>query len=110
MALFIAALAFAPDSVNPHYVTPPVAVFRVEPVYPQEARDAGIKGEVWLSIMVDEKGMPTEIAVTRSLGQLLDKEAIAALSKWRFKPGMKYGEPVAVKVTVTIGFHSLLKN
>jgi protein TonB len=110
MALFVAALAFAPDSVNPHYVTPPVPTYKPEPTYPQAARDAGIRGEVWLSILVDEKGIPTEITVTRSLEPSLDKEAIATLGKWRFKPAMKYGEPVAAKVTVGISFHPLLKN
>lgn len=110
MALFVAALAFAPDSVNPHYITPPMAVYKPAPTYSQAARDAGIQGEVWLSALIDEKGIATEITVTRSLEPSLDKEAVATLAKWRFKPAMKYGEPVAAKVTVAISFHPLLRN
>lgn len=109
VALVVAALAFAPDSVNPHYVTPPVPTYKPEPTYPQAAREARIQGEVRLSAMIDEKGIASEITVTRSLEPSLDKEAIATLGKWRFKPAMKYGEPVAYKVTVAISFN-LLKN
>lgn len=106
-ALVLSVLAFAPDSPISNGVIAPVATYKPEPNYPQEAKDAGIQGEVWLSTVIDEKGIPTEISVTRALEPSLDKEAIATLVNWRFKPGMKYGQAVAVKVTVAISFHFL---
>lgn len=62
---------------------------------------------MWLSATIDEKGIASEVTVTRSLEPSLDKEAIATLGKWRFKPAMKYGEPVAHKVTIRISFNLL---
>jgi periplasmic protein TonB len=88
-------------------VSRPIATFKPEPEYSQAARDAGLEGEVWLSAVIDEKGIPTEIKVTRSLGLGLDEKAIEAARKWRFKPAMKSGEPVASEVTIALSFRLL---
>ena len=47
---------------------------------------AGIKGDVRLRCTIDEKGVPTTITVVRPLFPSLDKSAIEAVAKWRFKP------------------------
>jgi TonB family protein len=88
-------------------VTSPVPTFKPEPEYSEEARKAKYQGEVWLSVVVDEKGVPQQIKVTRKLGLGLDEKAIEAVAKWRFKPGMKDGKPVAVQATVAVSFHLL---
>jgi protein TonB len=43
----------------------------------------------------------------RSLGMGLDQKAIEAVRQWRFKPGMKNGMPVSVKVEVEVNFRLL---
>ena len=88
-------------------VTAPVVVNKVEPVYSEEAREAKLQGEVWISGVVDENGIPTQLVVTRSLGLGLDEAALEAVHQWRFKPGMTYGEPVSTKVTLSVSFHLL---
>jgi TonB family protein len=88
-------------------VTAPVATYKPEPEYSEEARKAKYQGEVWLSVIVDEKGIPQNIKVTRKLGLGLDEKAVEAVSKWRFKPGMKDGKPVAVQATIAVSFHLL---
>ena len=88
-------------------VSAPVATFKPEPEYSEEARKAKYQGEVWLSVVVDEKGVPQDIKVTRKLGLGLDEKAIEAVRKWRFKPGMKDGKPVAVQATIAVSFHLL---
>ena len=88
-------------------VTAPVATYKVEPEYSEEARAAKYQGEVSLSIVVDEEGVPQNIKVTRGLGLGLDEKAIEAVAKWRFKPGTKDGRPVAVMGTVAMSFHLL---
>lgn len=88
-------------------VSAPVATYKPEPEYSEEARKAKYQGEVWLSVVVDEKGVPQNIRVTRKLGLGLDEKAIEAVSKWRFKPGMKDGKPVAVQATIAVSFHLL---
>ena len=88
-------------------VSAPAVVFKVEPEYSEEARKAKWQGTVLLSIVVDEKGNPRDIKVLRSLGLGLDQKAIEAVEKWRFKPGMKDGRPVAVSANVEVNFRLL---
>lgn len=88
-------------------VSRPEVVSKVEPEYSEEARKAKYQGEVWLSVVVDEKGVPQDVKVTRKLGLGLDEKAIEAVMKWRFRPGMKDGKPVAVRATIAVSFHLL---
>ena len=88
-------------------VSLPVPINKPEPEYSEEARKAKYQGSVTLQIVVDEKGVPTEIRVVKKLGLGLDEKAIEAVSKWRFKPGMKDGKPVAVLATIEVSFRLL---
>lgn len=88
-------------------VSSPIPVYKVEPEYSEEARKAKFQGTVVLSIIIDEKGTPTNFKVVRPLGLGLDEKAIEAVSKWRFRPGVKEGKPVAVIATVEVNFRLL---
>lgn len=88
-------------------VSEPVLLVKVEPEYSEEARKAKYSGTVLLSIIVDKNGMPRDIKVIRPLGLGLDEKAIEAVSKWRFKPAMKDGHPVAVQANVEVNFRLL---
>ncbi len=86
-------------------VSAPVAIVKPEPAYPAEAKDAQIEGDVWLGVVIDASGIPTQVAVTKSLEPSLDAAAIKAVEAWRFKPGMKDGQPVTVRATIAVSFH-----
>jgi protein TonB len=88
-------------------VSTPVPIYRVEPEYSEEARKAKFQGTVVLSIIIDERGIPTNFKVVRPLGLGLDEKAIEAVQKWRFKPGYRDGKPVAVLATVEVNFRLL---
>jgi protein TonB len=88
-------------------VSAPTVLLKIEPEYSEEARKAKWQGTVVLSLIVDEKGMPEELKVVRALGLGLDQKAIEAVTKWRFKPGMKDGKPVAVQATIEVNFRLL---
>ena len=47
-----------------------------------------------------------DIRIVRSLDMVfgLDQQAIASVREWRFRPGMRLGEPVPVQVTLEIAF------
>lgn len=88
-------------------VSAPVPLYKVEPEYSEEARKAKFQGTVVLSIVVDASGNPGNFKVIRPLGLGLDEKAIEAVSKWRFRPAMKDGKPVAVMATVEVNFRLL---
>jgi periplasmic protein TonB len=88
-------------------VSAPVLVSKVEPEYSEEARKAKYSGEVLLSIVVDANGNPRDIHIVRPLGLGLDEKAIEAVMKWRFRPGIKGGRPVATQAQVIVNFRLL---
>ena len=88
-------------------VSAPVLVSKVEPEYSEEARKAKYSGTVLLSIVVDANGLPRDIHVVRPLGLGLDEKAVEAVSRWRFRPGMKGGHPVATQAQVEVSFRLL---
>ena len=88
-------------------VSAPSLIYKVEPEYSEEARKAKHQGTVVLYVVVDEKGLPRDLRVVRAIGLGLDEKAIEAVQKWRFKPGLKDGRPVAVAATVEVNFRLL---
>lgn len=88
-------------------VSAPVVLSKTEPVYSEQARSAKLQGSVQLNLVVDENGLPQQITVARPLGMGLDEKAIEAVRRWRFRPGMKDGHPVAVEATIAVNFRLL---
>lgn len=88
-------------------VSAPVPIYKPEPQYPQEGKDAHAEGPVGLSLVVDQNGVPVQVTVTQPLQPSLDAAAVAAIEKWRFTPGMKDGKPVPVGATIVVQFKLL---
>ena len=86
-------------------VTAPVPVYRVDPVYSEEARKARYEGTVVLEALVRKDGKVDVVHLLRGLGFGLDQSAIEALRRWRFRPGTKNGMPVDVTVNVEVTFN-----
>jgi protein TonB len=85
-------------------ITPPVVIKDGAPRYTADAMDAKVQGVVELECVVGTNGEPRDIRVVRALDPGLDKEAIAAVERWRFKPGTKDGQAVPVQVTIEMAF------
>lgn len=85
-------------------VSAPILIYKLEPEFSPEARQAKHQGTVVLSLVVGADGRTRAIHVARSLGMGLDEKAIEAVRQWRFEPGMKDGKPVAVAVSVEVNF------
>jgi TonB family protein len=85
-------------------VSAPMVIYKKDPDYSEEARKAKFQGTVLLSAEIDPTGTATNIKVVRSLGLGLDEKAIQAVQQWKFKPGMKDGEPVTVAATIEVNF------
>jgi len=88
-------------------VSAPQVLYKVDPEYSEEARKAKYSGTVVLQLVVDASGKAQQIKVVRSLGLGLDEKAIEAVTKWKFRPGVKNGQPVAVMATIEVNFRLL---
>lgn len=81
----------------------PRLVRRVEPSYPEIARQARVEGTVILEATTDVFGRVAQVRVLRSI-PLLDAAADAAVRQWVYEPLVVNGRPRAVTFTVTIRF------
>ena len=83
----------------------PELVFEASPEYPPEAKAKGIQGKVIISLRVETDGTVSKPKVAKSSGSdLLDQAALAAADKFRFKPALRDGKPVAVWVSFAVNF------
>jgi protein TonB len=87
----------------PDQVKAPTITVKVNPVYPQAARDAKIEGIVILEVVIGEDGSIVSTTVVRSIPEL-DQAAIEAVVQWKYQPTLFNGAPVEVQMFVTINF------
>jgi TonB family protein len=86
-------------------VIPPKARSRVEPVYTQVARNAGVEGTVLLHAIVTKEGKTRIMRIVRPVGYGLEESAAEALSRWTFQPGTLMGQPVNVSLFIEVNFN-----
>ncbi|MCX6563307.1 MAG: TonB family protein [Candidatus Aminicenantes bacterium] len=82
---------------------PPKLIKQVDPIYPEEARKAGVEGMVIFEATTDIYGRIQGYKVLRSI-PLLDQAAIDALKQWVYEPVIINGKPIPVSFTVTVQF------
>lgn len=73
------------------------------PRFPPEAAAAGIKGVVVAEVVIDTSGNVTDAKVVQSI-PLLDEAALQAVRNWHFAPSIVNGQPVPVRMNVTVNF------
>jgi TonB family protein len=86
-------------------VIPPTIISKVEPQYTDEARAAKYSGTVVLEAIVRTDGTIDVTRVVRALGLGLDEAAVNAVKQWRFRPGMRDGQPVDVVINIEVSFN-----
>lgn len=104
------ALALAVSLVAQQVYTPgdgvslPVVVKQVRADYTEKAMNARIEGNVVLDAVVLADGKVGDVTIIESLDEGLDRKAVEALKQWEFKPGLKDGEAVAVRIRIVMRF------
>ena len=78
-------------------------VMKVEPVYPEAARKAGLQGLVVMDAVIAPDGTVKRL---RSVSgpDLLAQSATAAVQSWKFEPYLSSGKAVEVETTIAIEF------
>jgi protein TonB len=85
-------------------VTAPKPIYSPNPEYVDKARREKINGVVVLAMIVTAEGRVRDVKIIKSLDPGLDKQAIAAVRTWKFKPATKAGKPVAVHLKTEVDF------
>jgi TonB family protein len=84
-----------PLVVVPEVFHPVVFLERVEPLYPERARKAGMEGQVVLHLQISAQGEMIQAMVARTSGsRLLDEAALTAVRASKFKPAQQGGAAV----------------
>jgi protein TonB len=76
---------------------------RVEPVYPEEARQQGIQGSVVLDLHIGKDGAVQRVDLI-SGPALLAEASTAAVKQWQFKPHSVGGNQVEMQTRTTLSF------
>jgi TonB family protein len=81
-------------------------IYKVNPVYPEQAKREGIQGTVKLEVIINEEGFVYEVKGKQENNPILEQAAIPAVKRWRFSPLLMNGMPVAIKTIATVDFAS----
>jgi TonB family protein len=78
------------------------SIQRPSPTYPQLAIKTGVQGDVAAVLSVTEAGVVADVETSGN--STLAEATTAALAHWRYTPFKVGGQPVAVKIPVTVSF------
>jgi TonB family protein len=84
-------------------IVPPIKTRDVKPAYPADAKDAGIQGMQIVDGTINTDGRVVDAVALMGNDELI-AAALSAVTRWEFKPAVVNGEPVAVRMTVTVNF------
>lgn len=76
---------------------------KVNPKYPEDAREAGIQGQVLLRVLISKNGDVSTVTLI-SGPDALAPAAIEAVKRWKYRPYLLNGQPLEVDTEVVINF------
>lgn len=93
------------SSGNPTAEGDVIPIVRIEPQYPREALIEGIGGWVEIEFTIEADGSVSSPKIIDSQPRrMFDRNAIRAIYKWKFKPRIVNGKPVARRATQRLEF------
>jgi len=100
--------AAAVDAEKPFHiggsVTKPVVVHMEDPQFSAASRALKYSGNVQVFLWILPDGSTSHLRIVKPAGLGLDEQALLAVSKYKFKPATKDGEPVKVDLYVDVKF------
>lgn len=82
----------------------PQPVLQAAPTYPISMRREGVSATVIVQFVVDVDGRVLEPVAVESTHSAFNDAAIAGVARWKFRPGMRGGRKVNVRMQVPIIF------
>lgn len=90
----------------PQGVTTGLLIKKVRPIYPREAKYAGIQGTVRMSAVINKTGDVVDLEVIDGPIELV-VSAVNAVRKWKYRPYLMDGAPVEVVHTEVVVNYAL---
>jgi protein TonB len=78
-------------------------IHRVQPIYPDSAKQDKIQGVVVVSAVIDECGHVVEVSPISGPAELIPA-AITAVKQWEYRPYISSGQPAAVETQLRLNF------
>jgi TonB family protein len=82
----------------------PEMLHKEYPVYPEEARKAGVGGMTVVTVTIDELGNVEEAKIFRSSNPLFDEVSLTAAKKCKFKPAKLHDQIIKVNMNIPFSF------
>jgi TonB family protein len=76
---------------------------RVEPQYPEDARQQQIQGAVVLEVQIGGDGVVQNVQTISGPAELA-QASMDAVKQWRFKPHLVDGRPTPMQTRITLNF------
>ena len=80
-----------------------MAVSKIAPSYPLDAKTAHVQGSVVMTAIIDQRGSVENLTVI-SGDPLLAQAALDAVRQWKYRPYLLNGNPVEVETQITVNF------
>jgi TonB family protein len=97
------SLAQQPPATVPAEVMEGLVTHKVEPIYPEAARQANIQGIVVLDALIGPDGSVVDVRLISGPDEL-SPAAVDAVKWWRFQPYLVNGQAVQVKTRLAVDF------
>lgn len=82
----------------------PRVIVQESPAIPSEMRGRKLEGVVTVIFVVDESGKVANPRAEKSSHAAFEPNALSAVRKWKFEPGLRAGKRVSSKMRVSIRF------
>lgn len=79
---------------------------KVDPKYPPDLVHSNVQGEVILYAIIRKDGSVDSIQLIKGIDPELDRNAMEAFSRWKFRPALRHNEPVELESVVRIPFRA----
>jgi periplasmic protein TonB len=90
-----------PQVIRMTQLDPAMLIHRVEPAYPNLARQTHRDGRVELRAIIGTDGTIQSLQIVVS-DPLFDRSALEAVGQWRYKPTILNGQPVEIETYITV--------
>lgn len=77
---------------------------RVDPKYPAIFKEAGIEGEVYVKVYVNEEGLVEKVETIKASNPDFIPATLEAVAQWIFSPATKNGKAIKAEVTIPFRF------